>query len=114
MAEIGFQTSERKGFHVTFENGWTVSVQFGYGNYCSNRDWRGNDPGDIMSCFNSAAPKSPTAEIAAWDANGEWHQFDGDAVEGWQSPAQVLAFMNMIAGLPGTPARAAIAKATGQ
>jgi hypothetical protein len=25
------------GFQMTFENGYTISVQFGFGNYCENR-----------------------------------------------------------------------------
>lgn len=29
--------TQSKGFHITFENGYQVSVQFGYGNYCENR-----------------------------------------------------------------------------
>jgi hypothetical protein len=31
-----FKSTENKGFQMTFENGWTISVQFGYGNYCDN------------------------------------------------------------------------------
>ncbi len=27
--DAGFRITGKKGFHVTFENGWTVSVQFG-------------------------------------------------------------------------------------
>jgi hypothetical protein len=26
-----------KGFQLNFPNGWTLSVMFGYGNYCENR-----------------------------------------------------------------------------
>lgn len=33
-----FGITDGKGFHMTFENGLTISVQFGYMNYCSNRD----------------------------------------------------------------------------
>lgn len=33
-----FKITDGKGFQVTFENGITVSVQFGYGNYCENYD----------------------------------------------------------------------------
>jgi len=34
---IMFRITEGKGFHMAFENGFTVSVQFGFGNYCENR-----------------------------------------------------------------------------
>ena len=35
-----FEVTTGKGFHVTFENGWTVSVQFGPGNFCDNYHMR--------------------------------------------------------------------------
>ena len=31
-----FVSTMRKGFRITFENGLTVSVQWGAGNYCDN------------------------------------------------------------------------------
>ena len=37
------------------------------------------------------------AEIAAWDKNDNWYEFDTDTVKGWVSPNEVLDFMNMIA-----------------
>jgi len=91
------------GFQIDFENGWTVSVQFGIGNYCGNRDNKGNpfiDIPDFLECN--------TAEIAAWLTNvrgedkgtstKEWYTFEDDEqVKGWQNPTQVLAFINMIA-----------------
>ena len=88
----GFKSIQDKGFHITFENGYTVSVQFGYGNYCENRD-------KLMK-----KTPSVTAEIAYWK-DGELIAFkteDGefdDTVKGWQSPEQVLAFMNMVSSL---------------
>ncbi len=42
MSDAGFKMSPtRAGFHMTFENGYCVSVQFGEGNYCdaSNKRW---------------------------------------------------------------------------
>lgn len=84
---MGFSTNVMSpylnGFHMTFANGWTVSVQFGKGNYISDRAHTG---------------KSVDAELAAWDADGNWYKFDsGDTVSGWNKPDDVLAFMNMIA-----------------
>lgn len=77
----------RKGFQMTFENGWTVSVQFGGGNYCANR----NAP--IPSVKDE---ESSNAEVAAWDAEGRWHNFGGDAVEGYLSADAVAKFINRI------------------
>lgn len=94
------------GFQMTFENGWTISVQWGYGNYCANRDKKGSFP-------------CPDAEIAAWP-NGKvsdnvrvlcehWFDFGGygegedyypEHVKGWCKPDEVLKYMNMIASFP--------------
>ena len=66
------------GFQMTFTNGNTISVQFGNANY--------SDKGKT------------TAEVAAWDSNGEWIQLGehGD-VKGWCSPEEVVEIMNKIA-----------------
>ena len=84
-----FNITGGRGFHMTFANGYIVSVQFGHGNSCANR--YGND-GD----------KSANAEVAAWsDFGGEWVKLgeNGDVI-GWQTPDQVLAIMTRIANLP--------------
>ena len=94
------------GFQIDLENGWTVSVQFGIGNYCSNRSNEGNPFTDIPEYL-----ECPNAEIAAWPTNSrgwskgtstkEWYTFEGgDQVAGYKSPNAVLAFMNMIANRP--------------
>ena len=44
------------GFHMTFDNGVTVSVQFGKHNYC--------DQGET------------TDEVAVWDQNDDWYIFN--------------------------------------
>lgn len=67
------------GFHLTFENGNTISVRFGFGNYCNNR--------------NQSKSKSNTAEIAIWNTNGDWHVFDNDTVKGWCSPDEVAEWI---------------------
>lgn len=83
-----FAITRAKGFHMTFANGWTVSVQFGYENYCDNRDI-----GSVLlpTC------QSKNAEIAAWSKDGEWHDFGSDTVKGYVDANDVLEFMNMIA-----------------
>ncbi len=90
----GFGISNNKGFHIRFENGWTVSVQFGYGNYCTNYDL----PREEIE--KSRGANSHTAEIAAWDINDVWHVTDGSAVSGYKTPTQVLEFINEIAAKP--------------
>lgn len=77
------KTAYTNGFHMTFANGWTVSVQFGKGNYISDRGHRG---------------QSVDAEIAAWDADGKWYRFEDqdDNVKGWVKADEVADFMAMI------------------
>lgn len=62
-----FEITQGKGFKITFSNGITVSVQFGYGNFCDNRDNRTMCFGEIPEKCNSS-----NAEIAVWDNDGRW------------------------------------------
>jgi hypothetical protein len=85
------KTSQQKGFKIEFANGWIASIQFGPGNYCDNYH---------ESIGEEQAWESGTAEVAAINPNtNELHQFDGwnDSVKGWQSPQEVLEFLNMVA-----------------
>lgn len=89
-----FKITKHRGFQITFENGWTVSVQFGGGMYCDNYDMDcGKEKGiNILKCRN--------AEIAAFDDNREMFEFpDGNTVKGHVSPNETLEFMNKIAGM---------------
>ena len=78
-------TMTNAGFQMTFANGWTVSVQWGTGTYSDNKytDFRA-----ITDC--------PTAEIAAWDEFGNWHNFGDDTVKGWCKPDEVAEFIQFI------------------
>ena len=70
------------GFSMTFKNGWTVSVQFGKGNYCDNR------------FDDSSKTQSPNAEIAAWDNNTDrQYSFNDDTVKGWVNADEVARFI---------------------
>lgn len=71
-----FHITANKGFHITFANGNTVSVQFGRGNYCDNST---ND--DPIPC--------PNAEVWAWDKDKN----PLCDVQGWQTPEEVAAFI---------------------
>ena len=78
------QNVYRNGFHITFKNGYTVSVQFSESNY--------SDGGET------------TAEIAAWGPDGEWMKLsEHDDVRGWCSPDEVLEVMNMVASQGSKP-----------
>jgi hypothetical protein len=47
--------------------------------------------------MKAQAWKSTTAEVAAWNADGDWHNFGSDQVEGWQSADEVMRFVSFVA-----------------
>ena len=95
VKQPGFKICDQKGFHVTFENGWTISAQFGRGNYADNYD---------HPDYRTPVPPSRTAEVAAWPNGHGLIAFEGgDTVLARQTPAQVLALMNDISARPEQP-----------
>ena len=94
-----FKVSDGKGFQMTFSNGWTVSVQWGVGNYCAvNHRWTPYESVEIVD-RTVGAEGSATAEIAAWDANNVWYQFPADTVKGYCTPDEVADFIKMISAM---------------
>ena len=92
-----FKITSHKGFQMTFENGWTVSVQFGPGNYCDRRDDDFNAPRNV----SSGHWEGITAEIAAWNQADEWFRFGSDTVDGWQSSDSVARFIQFVSSIDG-------------
>lgn len=88
-----FKSTRNKGFQMTFENGWTISVHFGYGNYCENN--RHPDGWDFST--KEELVKSGDAEIAIWDNTGEWYNFGTDTVKGWCTPNEVADWISKVA-----------------
>lgn len=101
----GFRICSGKGFHIQFDNGYTVSVQFGGGNYCDNYHrlqigTEGRDGVDV---------RCADAETAVWGRDGRMLEMDyiegtgwvgeggTDAVQPRQSPARVLELMQWAA-----------------
>jgi len=87
MFKLRYDEKLWRGFHMTFDNGYTLSVQWGYGNYCENR--------------HQARDESVTAEIAVIKPNGDFMRLEGegDDVVGWQTPDDVAQLMAYVAGL---------------
>ena len=87
-----FKITGNKGFHITFKNGITVSVQFGGANYCANDVSISDTPENIQS---------PDAEVALWNKTGSWITKDfkdeGDDVLGYQTAEDVLVALNWAA-----------------
>lgn len=99
-----FVITRGKGFRIEFENGWKISVQFGYDNYCENRDvLRGVDVMESATWVQGLAAakdvSSKDAEIAVIDPDGNFcpTALNNDDVEGWCSPERVLQVMNWVA-----------------
>lgn len=87
----GFTSTQNKGFQITFPNLWTISVQWGVGNYCENGyigEWGGEMKKMRVYC--------PTAEIGIWDENGNWFNFGHDQVKGYCTPEEVVEWINKV------------------
>lgn len=94
--EPGFVITMGKGFHMTFQNGYTVSVQWGYGNYCSAK--KHMDMSTPIRPYE-IAEESPDAEVAVWYKDGDLIQMPGwnDSVKGRCTPEEVLSLLNWAA-----------------
>jgi hypothetical protein len=91
--------TDGKGFHITFANGYTVSVQFGPGNYCDNYDYH-----ILTDSVRSGKRGSTTAECAVWGPDKHMIQrWDSNTVSNRSSMAEVLELMNWAAAQPTTP-----------
>lgn len=95
-----FKITDGKGFHLTFANGYGLSVQFGPGNYC---DHYGEGYLDRVRCGEEG---SDTAEIAVF-ARNEWctayPESGGQEVQGncsVEAVAEVIAWIMAQPDLP--------------
>lgn len=98
-----FSITHGKGFQMTFANGWTISVQWGPGNYCDHYDAH-TGGGEFMKLETQCgAEGSRTAECAAIDPNNELVKHPGsreDTVSARRTPDEVLELMNWVAKQP--------------
>lgn len=100
-----FYVNGGKGFVMAFSSGLTISVQFGYGNYCENKNnaaQRNNERSLLAFLFDT---KSQTAEIAIWETeSGNWVTSNfidchGDNVIGYLSADQVATLIAKVASV---------------
>lgn len=97
-----FKITDGTGFHIKFENGWTISVQFGPGTYSDNYDAsmrplsgniRGVEYRDMIGSHGSNE-----AECAIFDAEGKMYDIsEEDTVKGYMTANEVLELMNIVA-----------------
>ena len=92
-----FSNSEGRGFHLTFDNGWTISVQFSGGHYCDNKEkhwsWARERAMDNMPVHSS------NAEIAVWsnrisDSGLIW--LENDTVRGYTTADEVAQVIHKV------------------
>ena len=91
-----FRSVQNSGFQMVFQNGYTISVQYGPLNYCEKRS---------SDYFGPVKPaeggmlrwESKDAEIAIWSSDKVWYEFeDGQEVKGWCSPDEVAEWISKV------------------
>ena len=95
-----FGSTYNRGFHMTFANGITISVQFGHGNYCERNEFNPNVNADM----ENDATQSKNAEVAVWRGDMEWVTKEAysdtfgeslsDDVEGYETPERVAELIS--------------------
>lgn len=82
-----FRINDNKGFQITFDNGYTVSVQFGPGNYGSNYS--------LGMLDNMGKPMTAaTAETALIGPDNAFVEYMDDDVQGHRTANDVLELLN--------------------
>ncbi len=101
MIKSGF-SSRCNGFHVSFDNGYCLSTQFGYGNYCEGHE----DFFQHIEDFDKARECVRDCEVAVL-YNDELvvpeeltDFFIDDSVKGWVSVNDWFNLINRVKNLP--------------
>ena len=94
-----FSITGAKGFHLTFSNGWGISVQFGPGNYSDCQGGRGGSfDGPTTAANGDGIWRASSAEIAVFvpeklvldgESCGHMLMLVNDNVAGWVSADSV-------------------------
>ena len=92
-----FSNTGGTGFHLTFDNNWTVSVQFSGGHYCDNYTESWNFAREQAT--KGASVRSSTAEIAVWsnrvgDSDLTW--LENDQVRGYTTANEVAQVIHKV------------------
>lgn len=93
-----FSICQGKGFQITFDNGYTVSVQFGPGNHCNNKwgPFTGPAAPDKQWAYSCA-----DAEVAIIRPDNSFVRItEWDSVIGGQSPADVAKWITIASTNP--------------
>tara|TARA_R110000824_G_scaffold15830_13_gene66409 strand:- start:252 stop:605 length:354 start_codon:yes stop_codon:yes gene_type:complete len=87
-------TPYHRGFQVTFDNGYTVSVQFGPNSVCSVKT---NDVDEMITPSN-IDDKSKNAEVAVVTPNNELIPFrsSGEKVKSYVDPEELVGILTWV------------------
>ena len=85
------QKNNAKGYQIKFSNGYILSVQWGYMNYCANaeRDAIWDNPRMMSSPKNNSYESCHNCETAIIKPNGKFLKYKGDDVQSHQSADEV-------------------------
>ena len=86
-----FLVTRNKGFRMTFENGFAISVQWGPENYCDRKNEE-----DFDKPMDERFWESRTAEIAVFNKEGEFIGIADDAVVGWLTTDKVAKCITVV------------------
>lgn len=94
--------SQNNGFTMTFENGYTVSVRWGWANYCTNHTMPASASTRILwNTLNSTnCSNCDNAEVAVWNRDGTFLTPDGKLggdVLSYRTPEEVASFLSEVA-----------------
>ena len=90
---MSFVATRNKGYAMTFDNGFTISVQWGSMNYCERRNYSDDYKSEMKEDFI----KSADSEIAVIDKDGEMLDIaEHDQVIGWLSPNKVSKVIGIV------------------
>ena len=100
-----FTSGYNKGFRMTFENGLSISVQWGVGNYCEKQnsgEWNESSKHDFWSSnsaeiavFNKEGSMIPIAGYVLENTDGKEENYT-DVVSGWLSTNQVAKVIAIV------------------
>lgn len=89
-----FSITDGKGFHITFQNGVTISVQFGPGHCCERRTAGRFQPEEAPE--EKERWESSDAEVAILLPNGKFYRMqEHNDVLGWQTAEDVAKWIEV-------------------
>ena len=86
-----FLVTRNKGFRMTFENGFAISVQWGPENYCDRKNEE-----DFDKPMKERFWESKSAEIAVFNKEGEFIGIADDTVVGWLTTDKVAKCITVV------------------